>query len=928
MKLFDDFPGTRPYPQRSGCKDAARGPQTKPLRSIATVLAIGCVALLLIAPLVQVLAGTQEGARSPTPGFPKSTLTGQGTKVQGAPPGYGLTNPGALQAHAPIFISGPTGFTAANGVRSGTGTILDPFIISDWFIDGNLYAGTPHMIWIENTNLFVVIQNVKISGLSAGTQWSGIKIGDYPAIAPTLNIVVRHTEIDSRHAYGIWVNEGAVNVRLEANLVVIDANRDWVYGLTFMRNVHGSQIVNNYVNAGTSSGKLTVGIQVGDYEVTPIDRPVTGAVVERNTVTNATAASIVSDDTRGTLIRYNLIYHNYPGMLKVGSWPVRGIIVEEISQGLFVYGNEIHTVEYGLAIASPFSTYFENTLHDLSFAVYIFTPNAFKETRGTRNDTVYATTYWNVSKSVFTIPAGNGHTVLDVGPGVTPTNFGTILFVTNQTPTSVRYDWVGADVNISMVVGLRTIYDVQRSTYYQNARATWIGAALTLTVSRFTTTNITYRLQSAIAAAFTGANLESSAFYEIRRAGLLISNISTDPSGGLNFTMPTPVSALYSVRFVGPARLPEVDLLSPTNNSYFTQADVPVAWTLSSPGGPVVNATLYLDGASPINVTGSTSITLTAVPDGPHIVQVVAIDSSGRGDSGSTAFTVDTHPPELAILSPIDGSVVNSTDVVVSWTATDAASGISQVEVSLDGGPPNIAFGDSYRLVGLSKGVHTVSVMAFDMAGWSTKSQSTFVVVASTGNGPIPDAIISSITYSPNASALDIRFTTAMNQTSVEQAVQINPLVAYQFEWVNETHMRIVLRQTLTNGATYQLVVNSSARTATGEPLQHPFLFQFLGGDPNSGSTNFTFWSILTIAFISLLLATNWTTAGLLIYRYRQKAARLRRSLERASARAAKPMMVGLRRLAGEPSPSSRGPSSTVRKVQKTHVVYKRLKGT
>src|SRR5439155_1258071 len=63
----------------------------------------------------------------------------------GAPPGYGLTDPATLQARGPIAITSNGGFSAANGVRSGTGTSMDPYIISDWFIDGNSYSsGTFH----------------------------------------------------------------------------------------------------------------------------------------------------------------------------------------------------------------------------------------------------------------------------------------------------------------------------------------------------------------------------------------------------------------------------------------------------------------------------------------------------------------------------------------------------------------------------------------------------------------------------------------------------------------------------------------------------------------------------------------------------------------------------------------------------------------
>ncbi len=58
----------------------------------------------------------------------------------------GLSDPTALETHAAIAINGDAGFTAPNGVRSGTGTFNDPFIISDWEIDAKGSSGI-NIIW-------------------------------------------------------------------------------------------------------------------------------------------------------------------------------------------------------------------------------------------------------------------------------------------------------------------------------------------------------------------------------------------------------------------------------------------------------------------------------------------------------------------------------------------------------------------------------------------------------------------------------------------------------------------------------------------------------------------------------------------------------------------------------------------------------------
>jgi nitrous oxidase accessory protein NosD len=71
-----------------------------------------------------------------------------------------------LKRHAPILIDGPSAFTQANGVTSGSGTANDPFIIQGWSID----ASTSDGIVIRNilnagqfvSPMYFVIRNVFI----------------------------------------------------------------------------------------------------------------------------------------------------------------------------------------------------------------------------------------------------------------------------------------------------------------------------------------------------------------------------------------------------------------------------------------------------------------------------------------------------------------------------------------------------------------------------------------------------------------------------------------------------------------------------------------------------------------------------------------------------------------------------------------------
>ena len=71
----------------------------------------------------------------------------------------------SLTNHSPIMIEQDSEFTSANGVTYGTGTEGDPYIISNWRIDGST---TDYGISISNTSSHFIIQNCTIHGADNG----------------------------------------------------------------------------------------------------------------------------------------------------------------------------------------------------------------------------------------------------------------------------------------------------------------------------------------------------------------------------------------------------------------------------------------------------------------------------------------------------------------------------------------------------------------------------------------------------------------------------------------------------------------------------------------------------------------------------------------------------------------------------------------
>lgn len=71
-----------------------------------------------------------------------------------------------------IRIFSDSEFTPAEGVRSGTGTVTDPYIIEDWFIITGSWDG----IHIESTLAYFVIRNVTVSGPGLYYGYHGVNL--------------------------------------------------------------------------------------------------------------------------------------------------------------------------------------------------------------------------------------------------------------------------------------------------------------------------------------------------------------------------------------------------------------------------------------------------------------------------------------------------------------------------------------------------------------------------------------------------------------------------------------------------------------------------------------------------------------------------------------------------------------------------------
>ncbi len=105
--------------------------------------------------------------------------------------------------------------------------------------------------------------------------------------------------------------------------------------------------------------------------------------------------------------------------------------------------------------------------------------------------------------------------------------------------------------------------------------------------------------------------------------------------------------------------------------------------------------------------------------EGERTLRYRSIDAQGNVEATRSAdILIDRTSPSVHIDSIVDGSTIRSGDHMLTWTSSDAVSGISGHRVRLDGGNwSDVIFSDQLQLSGLAAGHHTVEVMAIDEAG-------------------------------------------------------------------------------------------------------------------------------------------------------------------------------------------------------------------
>ncbi|WP_184808140.1 ThuA domain-containing protein [Actinophytocola algeriensis] len=154
---------------------------------------------------------------------------------------------------------------------------------------------------------------------------------------------------------------------------------------------------------------------------------------------------------------------------------------------------------------------------------------------------------------------------------------------------------------------------------------------------------------------------------------------------------------------------------------------VPVSLTAEDEGQGVDFVEYKLDGGEWTRYTGVVTVT----GDGAHTLLYHAVDRAGNSEAEKAAtIKIDGTKPTLMVAGVADGYIYgDASDVVLSWHAEDATSGVASVTGALNGAP--ITSGRLLALYQLPLGTHGFTVAATDTAGNVTSQSLTFATTTS-----------------------------------------------------------------------------------------------------------------------------------------------------------------------------------------------------
>ena len=204
---------------------------------------------------------------------------------------------------------------------------------------------------------------------------------------------------------------------------------------------------------------------------------------------------------------------------------------------------------------------------------------------------------------------------------------------------------------------------------------------------------------------------------------------------------------------------PVVTITAPQADAWFRTPAITVTGTINE---PVTTVTV---NGTPATITGTGfSLTNFQLTEDVNAITVIATDLAGNPGPGTVTATLDTVAPVIQIMSPVQGSFINTPTITVSGSVTE----LHLAEVRINGTQVPFASG-SFSLSGflLSEGSNTITVRATDNA-WNASelpvplTLDTIAPVV-TITAPVPNALLGSQQVTVSGTVSELNTTVTVN---------------------------------------------------------------------------------------------------------------------------------------------------------------------
>jgi hypothetical protein len=303
---------------------------------------------------------------------------------------------------------------------------------------------------------------------------------------------------------------------------------------------------------------------------------------------------------------------------------------------------------------------------------------------------------------------------------------------------------------------------------------------------------------------------------------------AVDLAGNFNVT---------SVSFVTDVTSPYVVITSPADGSMFAVDSVFVNWTVVDNTTGLWYWWAWVDDDAPVNVTGLLNTTFTGLAEGNHVIHVKAWDLVGNAQEKSINIVTDLSGPTIVITSPTNLQHLNSRTVTVTFTVTDAFSGVKEILVKLASSADwqSVGINDSYTFTVVSDTTttpYTFLVMAQDNVGNEAQSEVQFFV-----DTVSPSMVLSVPANGANGVLRDAHITVDFSEAMLDSSVTIttSPAVSGTYLW---------------NSAFTQVIFTPSADLAFGTLYTATVAGTDLAGNALTGTASFSFTTIAHVTGI------------------------------------------------------------------------------